>query len=350
MSDKAQTDTETEDIEPVVIRNEKDALELLRAALADELEDQPLAIRFEGWPVVTLKFEGEGYESTITPDIAEALLLLQAAMNRAYARVAHHSTNARSLTDAERRELQLMARVDKGSSLINVDLGKWADALASVVKDKMTGKSIAATVIGVALVGGGTLVAKDFIQAQADAVKVEQETKAKLALSAEETERLKIVTEAMKEVAELKHAAQDFDDARRKALKAGAAASKVTIQGVELTGQEARQISTSPRATSEDVQLNGHYVIQKVDWQQVDEAKVTLASQDGFGTFVAKFRIMTLAEEQKAKLQAAEWGRKPLYMQINGTRLRGEITTATIISAEWPKPNDVQADGAAAAQ
>lgn len=326
------------ELQPVVIRTEDDAFELLRAALADQLEGELIQIDFDGWPTLTLRYAGPGFDSTINPAIAEALLELQAAMNRAFARAVHLSGNARSLTDLERQEIQFFAKVEPGSSAITVFLEKFGDALSTALKDKMSGKEIAATVIAVTLIAGGTVAYKDYLGAKVAEVQAEQETMAKTALTAAETERLKLVTEALATRPDLQHAAADFNEARRKALKAGASASTVTLQGVELTGAEARKIAATPRSRSEDVQLNGHYVIQKIDWQQEDEAKVTVASQDGHGVFVARFRIMALAQEQKAKLQEAEWGRRPIYMQINGTKLRGEVTTASIVAAEWQKP------------
>lgn len=340
MSEQTTVDQAQDNIEPIVIRSEEQAFELLRAVLADELTDQNPVIHFEGWPILTLRYEGKGFESTITPDIAEALLALQTAMNRAYARAVHDSGSARSLTDVERRQLQILAKVDKGSSLITIDLGKWGEALASALKDKMTSKSVAVTILGVAVIAGSVIAHKDYLQTKASIVLAENETKAKTAMTTAETERLKIMAGALEQAADLKHAAQDFNEARRKVLKAGGDAKSVTMQGVELTGAEARKIASAPRAESEDVQLNGHYVILKVDWQLQDEAKLTLSSQDGRGQFVAKFRVMTLAQDQKTKLKEAEWERKPLYMQINGTKLRGEITTATIIAAEWPKDKE----------
>ena len=84
----------------LVVRSEEDAFILLQRALASELADQPYVLEFENWPILTLRFVGEGYDSTITPHIAGALVELQHAMNRSYARLVRHSGNANVLTNA----------------------------------------------------------------------------------------------------------------------------------------------------------------------------------------------------------------------------------------------------------
>ncbi len=65
--------------------------------------------------------------------------------------------------------------------------------------------------------------------------------------------------------------------------------------------------------------------------------RLSLWSKDTSIEFNATFKGASLDKAQKEKLKTAEWDRKPLYMQINGTKLRGEITTASIVSVEWPK-------------
>jgi len=46
-----------------------------------------------------------------------------------------------------------------------------------------------------------------------------------------------------------------------------------------------------------------------------------------------------MSADQKQMLQQAEWERKRLHMTINATRLRGEVTSARIVSVNWPVAN-----------
>lgn len=321
----------------ITITDEARAFAVLQRALGSELGDEAGQITFDKWPIVTIKLEGKGYKSTITPDIAESLVNLQHAMNRAYARAVHHSTNARLLTAEERRTIRFKAKVEEGSSLIKVDLGEFAEKLLTALAGKMDAQSIVITVLGLALVGGSTLAFKAFLRQRSEDKKIENETRLRVAMTEQETARLQILADAMSARPELKYAGQDFDDVRRDVLKGTGDATSVSLQGVKLSREEARVIALTPRAESEAVQLNGHYKIQKIDWQQPEEVRLSLSSTDSAAEFVATLRGTTIDAAQKEKLKAAEWDRKPLYMTINGTKLRGEVTTASIVSVEWPQ-------------
>jgi len=336
MADQLGADTGAGEIPSVVVRTEDQALALLKQALAEELGEAALNIRFDGWPTITLRYEGKGFDQTVTPEIAEALVALQAAMNRAYARAVYAAGNSRNLTDAERQELQFVARVEKGSSLLNIDMGKFGEKLAEAIGGKMTTNSVVVLVLGVTLAGAGYFVHKDRILAQVEEKKIEADTKTKLQMSQDEIARMKVFADAIAAKPQLAHAAEDFGEARRKAMKAGGHAASVSVQGLTVTGAEAKVLTSSPRSTAVDVQLNGHYSVLKVDWQTADEAKLTVRNADTKEEFVARFKIMHLAPEQKEKLKSAEWDRKSVYMQINGSRLRGEVTSATIVSVSWP--------------
>ena len=329
----------------IVVTNEGQAFDLLQRALQDELKDSNLNISFKTWPVLSIRLEGKGYESTITPDIAESLVNLQHAMNRAYARAVHSSTNARSLTAEERRSIQFKAKVEKGSSLIKVDLGDYAEKLATALGGKMTSQDIVITVLGLALIGGTALAFKAFLKHRTEDRKNAAATQQAVAMSQQETQRMQILTEAMNARPQLRYAGQDFDDVRHDVLKATGDAASVEVQDVKLSREEARVIALAPRSESEAVQLNGHYRIQKIDWQQPDQVRLSLWSTDTSIEFNAAFKGASLDQPQKEKLKAAEWDRKPLYMQINGTRLRGEITTASIVSVEWPKAANQDSSG-----
>lgn len=322
----------------IVIKNEQQALEILESALNNAFGDETIELDFKKWPTLTIKLEGKGYESTITPDIAEALVQLQHALNRAYARVAHSTTNARSLTMEEKRDIKFKAKVEKGSSLINVELGDYAEKLTTALAGKMTGQDIVIAVLGTAFIGAGYLSYKAWLKHRAEEKVLSLQTQERVRLSQEETRRLEIVTRALQSKPELAHTVEDFDDVRREIVKSVGDADRLEVQGIEITGDDARKVASTPRTKSEDVQLNGHYIIQKIDWQQPDEVRMSLASTDKGLNINATYRTaLAMDEDQKNKLQKAEWERKALHMQINATRLRGEITSASIVTVEWPK-------------
>lgn len=340
----------TSPTESLTIASEADAFALLQSALQSELADQAYVLEFQDWPVLTLRFTGEGYESTITPAIAEALVELQRAMNRSFARVVHHAGNANTLTKQERHAIEFKAKVDEGSSLITVDLGEYAQALSSAMVGKMNGTELVILVLGLAISAGSGLAYKAFLAARSQDKKVDNETQRLVQMSTQETRRLEIFSNALTGHPALKASHEDFEGVRHEVLRSVGDADSLDIQGVTLSQDQARVIAITPRAQAEEIQLNGNYRITKLDWTKEDEVRISLY---GVGAqareFVASMRAHNLTPQNIEKLKACEWDRKLVYLSINATVLRGEVTTATIVDVEWPKAEEPGEGGTAVA-
>ncbi|MCM2340454.1 hypothetical protein [Rhodoferax sp.] len=328
----------TEPIEaPLLITSEEDAFRYLQLALDQSLSDKPITIEFKNWPLLTISMTGEGYDSTITSHMAQALVELQHAMNRTYARTVRGSSNPNVLTDVQKQSIEFKAKVEKGSSKITVDLGEYVSAIAQGLVGKMDGSQLVMVVLGSAVVAGSVIAYKAFLQHRSEDKKVETATQERIGLSQEETKRQAIFQQVVAAQPRLDYARQDFDDARHSIVKSVGDATSLKVQGVELSRTEARKIASTPRSESIDVQLNGNYLIDKLDWTKEGEVRISVCSTDQTLDFTAKLNTQTLTESHKEKLKAAEWGRQRLHLQINATRLRGEVTTAAIVGVEWPK-------------
>lgn len=320
--------------EQLIIKSEQDAFAALERALKHELGDQQLMIKFDNWPVMEIRLEGPGYDSTITPDMAAGLVELQSAINRAYARTVHHSGNARKLTLAERESLQFKAKVEKGSSLIKVDLGEFAEKIAFEMVGKMGAEHLVLMVTGLAITCGSLFAYKAFLRHRTEEKRIAEEASRAIALTQEETRRMEIFGKALAAVPHLQVAKQDFDDARREIVRGTADAKSLTVNSVTLDRESARIVASTKRSASREIQLNGDYIILETHWKKDGEAKLKLRSMDTAEEFMASFQDNSLNQEQRDELQRAEWGRTKVYMSINATELRDVITTATIVSVK----------------
>lgn len=325
------------DMARLTIASEEDAFRLIEKALKKELVFQPYQLCFENWPVLSIKLEGEGYESTITPDMAAALVELQLAMNRSYARLVHQSSNSRVLSADERESLKFKAKVEKGSSLINIDLGAWAETLSTAVVNKMNPEHLVMSVVGMAVVAGAALAYKSYLRHKSEDKKVESDMQVRIALSQEETRRHEILANALTARPEIDFARQDFDQARTAVLKGVGDADSITVSGVMLENSTAHAVARAQRSESKEIQLNGNYEILRVDWQQEDEVRLRVTNLDTGREFMASFLDQSFEHDQIAILKDAEWSRSPVYLSINATELRGEVTTATIVNVT-PQP------------
>lgn len=313
------------------ISSEADAFELIEKALQNQIGDQPCKIIFNNWPILTIKLEGEGYNSTITPDLAEALVSLQHALDRSYARLVHDLATSRGLSLEEREALKFKAKVESGSSLIEINLGEWAERVGLALTEKMTPKQLVTMVVTAAVVAGSTIAYKDFLSSRSEDKKVEVGMKERVLMSQEETKRHAILARALSGSPQLTNAAQDFDHARVDLMKGVGDADTLTVSGITLNREEANTVARSKRSESKDIQANGQYKIVEVSWSHENEVRLKVADAKTGREFVASFKDDSLNHSQITLLQKAEWERKSIYLSINATELRGQITTAAVV-------------------
>jgi hypothetical protein len=324
----------TTEITQLTVHNEAEAFDLIERALQNEMEGKNIQVGFEGWPVISLRLQGEGYESTITAAMAESLVDIQAAVNRTYARYVHGSRNGRKLTAEERQRISFKAKVEKGSSKVDIDLTAFATELAKDVVGKMSSTEIMIVILSALAVAGGTFAFKGWLKARSEDKKVSEETKRSIALSQEETRRAEVMARAISHRPDIAFTRDDFDDARHGIVKGAGDATLLEVNGIPLDRESARVIAMTKRSESKAVQLNGTYLIKKVDWQHENEVRITVSRVRDAVTFQASFTDNSLEKPHLAIMKDAEWSRNPVYLSINGTELRGEITTAVIISVE----------------
>lgn len=335
--------TQDDATEPIRIASEAQAFEVLQRALADEFTGTNVRLNFDGWPVLTIELEGEGYRSTITAPMAEGLVELQRAMYRAYARLVKGASSAASLTNEEKASIQFKAKVEDGCSLIKVDMADFAVKVALAAVGKMTPTDLVITIVSLAAIAGGTLAYRSFLKARSEDKKIELATQERMTLSANERARQEQLVSALTREPRLQQVSDDFDDARIEILKGVADAKSIELQGTPLTNFEARAIAATPRQKAQEVRLDGVYYIHRIDWSRPDEARLSLVGQEAqTREFLATLDTLDLSAARKAILQEAEWERRTLHLTINGTRLRGEITTARIVGVAWPVPADSQ--------
>jgi hypothetical protein len=319
------------------ITDDKTAFAALERALRNELADATYNLEFVDWPKVTIRLEGPGYNSTITSDVAEAIIEIQTALNRAYSRLVHDSPDSRTLTGAERNKLRFKAKVSKGSSLINIDLGDFAKTLSTELLSKMTPDQLVISVLGLGVIAGSVVAYKGFLKSRSEDKKTQIEADKQIALSQEETKRLQTLASAMGANSAVAAAGTDFDGARNTLLKSVGDAKTLAVNDVTIDRETARTLSVAKRTPSEEAQLNGTYMILSTDLRDADFIKLRVRRVQDGKEFLATFMDNSLDRAQIGLLQTAEWGRTPVYLSINATILRGEVTTASIISVT-PQP------------
>jgi hypothetical protein len=324
-------------LQTLTIKSEKDAFELIQKALKDEIGDA-YNIVFEGWPKLTIVLEGEGYAGTITPSLMDALVDFQQGLNRAYAKVVYNQDTARSLKDAEKQEIEFKAKVENNCTKIDIDLTEILKSTVDILGSKMEPKHV--VILGV--VGMSMWVADSAIkahyEAEAKIKTVQEETIKATTLSREETKRLEVFAQAIAQKPELAEIQKNAASSHIGLLKGISDAKSIEINGIEFKKEDAKLLSSSKRATSSEVQLNDNYQILSVDTSHREEVKIKVKNFTDGKEFHAKFKDQTLDQSQIRILQSAEWSREKVYLSINATEIRGQVTIATIVGVK-EQPN-----------
>lgn len=316
---------------PITVSSEQQAFNILEKALNKEFEGQNILMELKNWPMLEISLKGKGYSSTITADVAESIANIQKAVNRAYAAAVKQHASAIHLTDSEKASIRFKAKVSKGSSLVSIDLSPATQAIANNLIGKMTGTEIVITVLGLGAIWASGAVVKQVIKSRADNKNITTQTQHQLGMSQEETRRLEIVTGALAGNTALTHAKEDFDEVGQEILKSVGDADTIRLNGVEVDRSSANEIVRGVRQTSRSVQLNGQYIVSEASFKREDATKISVRrSQDG-REFSAAFQDDSLDQKQLAMLKDAAFEKKPVFLSINGTELRGNITTATIV-------------------
>ena len=154
------------EVREVIIRSEADAVAIVEQALAGELSDSDsFLIKFDGWPVFDLDIEGARYHSTVTTPLMKGLLEYQQVINRLFADSVY-SKGARALSEEDRANLELTFEVAEGSSDISALLGNVFNKLGEKMIDKMTGRQLVFSVVGLALIAAGYFGHQNYTSSQ----------------------------------------------------------------------------------------------------------------------------------------------------------------------------------------
>ena len=314
----------------IAIRSQEEAWELLRQAVRGDEIPENLILVFEGWPSFKLKVTGRDWHGTVPTRVMSPLLEVQRDLHRAYAQICYGFPNLRRLRDEERDALELVIKVDEGSSDYEASLSEQLTELAKKAIERMNSRDVVISVLGVALVLGGVEVGKEWIAARQAEISGEQT----VALSHEETERLRVFAEAVRQQPALKETKADFIASQNRILKTAKPTDTVLTQGVSLQGYEAMEIAQEERARSTSIDVTGTFRVLANDASRSAGFRVKLTRIEDAMTFTAEVPL-ELPVDQQRLIQKAEWSKGAVLvrLEIQADLLRGKISNASVVSA-----------------
>lgn len=323
-------------ISELVISSEDQAWELLRKACSQTLDLDPLfEIKFENWPVLEIHLDGRQFNSSLTTKMMEGFIDLQKSLNRAYASFYRNSGKANSLTDQEKDALEIIIKIESGSTGIKAIISDALKEFAKGAANKVNGNQVVIIVLGVALVVAGHSSWKNYLQSQKERDVSKDELATRRFAGDEETKRMQIFADAIKKEPKLQHVKDDAEEVYNNILKGASKARMIKVAGHELKQDEIKSLVRASRETSTEVRLDGEYRIVSFDNSKTGHYVVEVKGTDD-KTFTASLNEASIIvrDQNKALIQKALWDRVPLNLMINGKTLRGDITQATIVDVK----------------
>jgi len=303
--------------------------------LKKSMDDDPslndiLNIKFEGWPVLDLHYTGRDFDSSVPTRIMHPLLDAQKEIYRLYCQMTYGEQNLRKLKLRERERLELNVKVDKGSSKYLTNL---SETLNEAIKDaaaNMESKHILYAVISVSLIWGSNIAWKEWLDNQAKAKEIDS----RVQMSQVEKEKLQLLADSYKKEPFIKELSKGVDEFRNHSLHQLKPADSFTVPdtNVEVDGKYASEITTTPREKSVEIRIDGEFVIQSVVSGETDGFKVKVKRVVDNKMITVTIPDGAINAEQKSILKNNEWAKKSVIMEINAKELRGQITTATLVS------------------
>lgn len=318
------TDT---DVPALIIRSEADAWSALAAALAGDATGTR-APRFEGWPFFNLDASGRDWHQTVPTRIMPPLLEVQRDIHRAFTQAEFGEFNLRRLDAADRDALEVVVRVDKGSSLLSADISAQLNRIAQAVFGRMTGTQATIAVLGIALSIASPVMFKDWLaerQAQAQLT-------TRVELSQQETTRLQLFAQAVQREPALDAMRGNAIESANQLLKATRAGDTMTVHTVPVSAADAQQIVQPARERANQMDIVGAFRIIGNRTDKGAGFRITVR-RDSDGMRFAADVPKELAWDAQQAIQKAEWSKSPVELSIDAELLRDKIARATVVSA-----------------
>ncbi|MBN3978285.1 hypothetical protein [Serratia marcescens] len=321
----------------LLINSEEEAFALIENYLSGY--PLPEHISFDGWPSLSFRLEGENFQQSITPSVMKGFIEMQAQINKSFALAKYGVPDPRRLTKDEREDLEIKVKVEKGSSVFNVDIDGFLTKLGQELVGKMSPQEIMVTLLGAALIWGGVSIFRRFLDNRKEVRLSEiskdgdkEHLKTMQSMSQEETKRMELLTKFINKTPLLDNMERMSHDAKTEMVKSFVRADVAEIDGITLDAEMAKELTTNARRRSTEMRIDGVYRIEEVNNTDPEAFKVKARNIHTNQRLTCLVQDVFLDESgNKDALVRAEWERKPVHLSINAKHVDGEIKSATIL-------------------
>ena len=330
----------------LTIKSEADAFEAIQRYLDDG--GFKGGVTLSGWPKLEIRLSGEKFDASITPPVMKSFLELQNLVYKSYAIAQYDSDDTRKLSSAERGELEIVVKVEEGSSIFEIDFQGVLEKFAEKAAETMSPELIAITVIGLGVLWVGKTSYGAYLDYRKEVRQGEAKTEEQRNMldtmqqaSKEETKRVELLTRLILREPKLEAVSRQAYDTQTEMLKGFSTADEATVAGITTSGDVAQELVSNARRKASEQRLDGFYRVLRVDSSDPEAFKVKVRKHRSSIEFEALVQDITLDAEKKEVLQYAEWERTIVFLNINAKILDEVIKSAVVIGVERRDPPEL---------
>lgn len=317
-----------------MVKSEDDAWQLLEMALRKDSRLQGAQLNFSNWPKLEIVLKGRDLEGTLPSRYLPALQEYQESVFKLYSLFRYREYSVRRLKDAEKQELELVFKVEKGSSEF---LAPFAEALQKIGLEaaaRMNPQQLTIFLCLVALLVGSGVGWARWLKYKEDKNAKDSSNKAVDAiakLAQEYAARDAMLIKAIANSRVGKIAMESVDEANTRLALSMDPDDKLVVGGQKLEGSDLRKLATAPRQNSDRFSEEGPAFLSSVEnnFKGV-VVGVRMPSKDY--TFFAKVDSTRLAQEEVNCISQAIFKKKPIWIHVEGKVRHGKVTEALVYS------------------
>lgn len=306
----------------ITITDEDAAWVYIKEALEGKYDSDVVELNFDKWPLFHINVKGDRYNSTMTTSLMRSLVDLQGHLNRVYAEVVY-GKSAKSLTTEERNALEIVFKIEEGSSNVVADLSGFFVELGKNAMEKMTGKQVVTVVLGVAALWGSASSYEAYLQGQQKSTEEENRHQITLQLIQQQPKLMEIQNEQVATYTNI--------------LKSVSDAQQVTLDKTTLTTAQLETITKQERQTTELKRIDGLYLISSLKIKQ-DSYKIDVLRISDEKMIPTELFKGHLSMDEMDNLMKAFTSETPINLNVVG-RVRGEVVTSANIVGVNNKAN-----------
>lgn len=324
------------------VTSEDEAFALLERLVAGAVAPHGFEVRLDGWPRFVIVIKGRDFDGTLPTRIMPILLELQRQVHRLYSHTVYGSDNLRRLSRQDKEDLELLVRVEKGSSFFETLLNEPLFNTLRAAVDKMTPEQVTITVIVFALAATSLIGWKMWLRERSKALDLDHDLK----MSQLENERMVILARAVQQVPLAGLLAEGIDPLRHNIAAKLQTEDRLEVpadggrdlgtQPVIINGVEAEQLTRSPREVAMERLIEDDFLLLAADFSKPGVVRVELQRLHDAYAFRADVPAGVLDNDQERALRDRSWERQTLRLSVLVRELHQRYTGAKVVAVREP--------------